>query len=104
MIETFKPVTDWKQGVGRVKMIIKGESVAADSGKWVSVENPAHKGVEAGQVPQAGAAEVDRAVQAAADAYPAWRKMPARERGKAFLKIADAIESEKGGIRAPLLA
>ncbi len=95
MIETIKPVTDWKDGVGQVKMIINGESVQAASGKWLSVENPAHKGTDAGQVPKGGAAEVDRAVQAAAAAFPAWRNMPARERGKSLLRIADAIESAK---------
>ena len=62
-------------------------------GKWLSVENPAHKGTDAGQVPRGGAAEVDRAVTAAAEAFP-WKKLPARERGKALLKIADAMETE----------
>ncbi|CAG0951554.1 partial betaine-aldehyde dehydrogenase, partial [Anaerolineae bacterium] len=95
MIEAIKPVTDWQHGVGQVKMIINGESVEAASGKWLSVENPAHKGTAAGQVPKGGAAEVDQAVKAAANAFPGWRNTPARERGKALLKIADAIESEK---------
>ncbi|MBI5302051.1 MAG: aldehyde dehydrogenase family protein [Chloroflexi bacterium] len=95
MIEPIQPVSDWQHGVGQVKMIINGESVEAASGKWLSVENPAHKGTAAGQVPKAGAAEVDQAVKAAADAFPGWKNTPARERGKALLKIADAIESCK---------
>lgn len=95
MRETIKPVTDWKQGVGRVRMIINGEWVEAESGDWLSVENPAHKGTEAGKVPRGGPAEVDRAVRAAADVYPSWRKTPARERGKCLLKIADGLENEQ---------
>ncbi|MBI5029497.1 MAG: aldehyde dehydrogenase family protein [Chloroflexi bacterium] len=95
MLEPIKTVTDWQRGVGQVKMIINGESVEAASGKWLSVENPAHKGTNAGQVPKGGAAEVDLAVKAAAVAFPEWRNTPARERGKALLKIADAIENCK---------
>jgi betaine-aldehyde dehydrogenase len=95
MTETIKPVTDWKQGVGRVGMIINAEWVKADSDEWLSVENPAHKGTEAGSVPRGGAAEVDRAVRTAAGAYLSWSKIPARERGKCLLKIADGLEREK---------
>ncbi|MCU0538561.1 MAG: aldehyde dehydrogenase family protein [Desulfobacterales bacterium] len=94
MAETIQSVREWKTGVGRVKMIIGGEW--ADAGnQWLNVENPAHKGTDAGQVPRGGAAEVDRAVQAAAEAFKSWKRMPARERGRAFLKIADALETEK---------
>jgi betaine-aldehyde dehydrogenase len=38
---------------------------------------------------------VDQAVRAAALAFSSWKKVPARERGKLLLKIADSIESEK---------
>ncbi|MRR10479.1 aldehyde dehydrogenase family protein, partial [bacterium] len=94
MAETIKAVKDWKEGVGQVPMIINGEWTEA-GGRWISVENPAHKGTDAGQVPRGGAAEVDRAVAAAAEAFKSWKKVPARERGKVFLKIADALEAEK---------
>ena len=71
MTETIKPVKTWKEGVGRIKMIINGEWAEAASGRWLSVENPAHRGTDAGQVPQGGAPEVDRAVEAAAGALAA---------------------------------
>jgi len=95
MTELVKAVTDWKQGVGQVKMMINGEPVEADNGEWISVENPAHKGTEAGQIPRGTAAEVDRAVKAATAAFPSWKDMPARERGKALFKIADALEDSR---------
>ncbi len=38
-------------------------------------------------------ADVDAAVQAAKDAFPAWRDMPATERKKILINIADAIET-----------
>ncbi len=87
-------VEGWQKGVGRVPMMIDGEWVEA-GGRWIPVENPAHKGTLAGEVPRGGAAEVDRAVQAAKAAFPAWKRTPARERGKAFLKLADALEAER---------
>ncbi len=57
MTETIKPVKSWREGVGRVKMIIGGEWTEAASGRWLSVENPAHKGTDAGQRARQGAAE-----------------------------------------------
>ena len=38
-------------------------------------------------------ADVDAAAQAAKDAFPAWRDMPATERKKILINIADAIET-----------
>ncbi len=43
-------------------------------------------------VAQGNAADVDAAARAAAAAFPAWRDMPATERKKILVKIADAIE------------
>jgi len=82
------------KSIGQELMLIDSEWVPADNGEFLSVEDPGQKGTEAGQVPRGGAVEVDRAVAAAAKAFPAWRDTPARERGKAMLKIADALESQ----------
>jgi betaine-aldehyde dehydrogenase len=82
------------KSIGQELMLIDGQWVPADNGEFLSVEDPGQKGNEAGQVPRGGSAEVDRAVTAAAKAFPAWRDTPARERGKAMLKIADSLESQ----------
>lgn len=95
MIEKIRSFSDWKEGVGKVKMIINGESVESQSGEWLPVENPAHRGHLAGEVPRGTKADVDKAVNAAAEAFNAWKRTPARERGKVFLKVADDIEAEK---------
>ncbi len=94
MESKIRRVEGWQTGVGRVPMLIDGEWVEA-AGGWIPVENPAHKGTLAGEVPRGGAAEVDRAVKAAAAAFGPWKQTPARERGKMFLKIADALEAER---------
>lgn len=61
--------------------LIEGEMVPAASGKTFDVVNPA-TGAVIGTAADGDAADVDRAVEAAAQAQKAWKKMPARERGK----------------------
>lgn len=61
--------------------LIDGELVGATSGKTFDVVNPA-TGAVIGQAADGDAADVDRAVAAAVKAQKAWKKMPARERGK----------------------
>src|SRR5688572_21456719 len=77
----------------RRQMIIDGKSVDAQDGRLIDVENPAKRQV-IGQVPRGGAADVDRAVRAAAKAFETWRAVAPRERGRLLMKIADAVESE----------
>ncbi|OFW05788.1 MAG: aldehyde dehydrogenase [Acidobacteria bacterium RIFCSPLOWO2_02_FULL_68_18] len=74
-------------------MLIDGQSVGAHDGRVIDVENPATRTVIA-QVPRAGEADVDRAVQAAARAFETWRRAPPRERGRRLLEVADAMEAE----------
>ena len=76
----------------RELMLIGGEWVEALGGLYFGVEAPARRGSVIAQVPQSTAADVDRAVKAAAAAFPGWRVVAPRDRGRAMLKIADAIE------------
>ncbi len=73
-------------------MLIGGQWVESASGARLTVENPAKKKPIA-EVPRGNAADVDRAVAAATTAYAEWRKVPPRERGKALLKIAEALQA-----------
>jgi acyl-CoA reductase-like NAD-dependent aldehyde dehydrogenase len=75
------------------KMLVGGSWIAAFGGETLPVENPFDRSVIA-YVPRARALDVDRAVTAAAAAFPAWRRIPPRERGRALLKIADIMEKE----------
>lgn len=79
------------------KMLIDGQAAGAEDGRTIDVENPANRTVIA-QVPRAGAADVDRAVEAAARAFDAWRAVPPRERGRMLLRIADAVEAETDAV------
>ncbi|TME37968.1 MAG: aldehyde dehydrogenase family protein [Chloroflexi bacterium] len=75
-------------------MFIGGEWVESADGRTFDVETPAKRGQVIAQVPRGGAADVDRAVKAAQAAFPAWRAMPPRERGRLLLRIADAVDAE----------
>ena len=73
-------------------MLIGGEWVAALDGSWSDVLSPGRRGTVLARVPVGGVADADRAVKAARAAFPAWRAMHFKDRQKALLRIADALE------------
>jgi len=76
------------------KNFIGGHWVEAASGETFASVNPAN-GEVVGMAPRSAAEDVDRAVDAARMAFPAWRRTPAPARGEIVLAIARAIEKEK---------
>ncbi|MBR9841673.1 MAG: 5-carboxymethyl-2-hydroxymuconate semialdehyde dehydrogenase [Rhodobacteraceae bacterium] len=70
---------------------IAGQDHPGSAGSFETI-SPVDKSVIC-SVAQGNAADIDRAAQAAKDAFPAWRDMPALERKKILLNIADAIEA-----------
>ena len=73
-------------------LFIGGEFVPAADGRQFATVNPATEEPLA-QVAEAGQADVDRAVAAAAAAYEqVWRPMPGRERAKYLYRIARIIQ------------
>jgi len=73
-------------------LLIGGEWDARSSGGTYAHHNPATGRVQA-EVPLAGVADVDRAVAAAADAFPAWRDLPADARAGLLFRLADLLEA-----------
>jgi betaine-aldehyde dehydrogenase len=71
-------------------MLIGGEWVEAADGRRIEVENPSRREPLA-SVARGGTEDVDRAVRAAAGAFPAWRALPARDRGKVLSAIAEDL-------------
>jgi acyl-CoA reductase-like NAD-dependent aldehyde dehydrogenase len=90
MTAVTKARTD-KPALRKAQMLIGGKWVDAASGETFAVEDPAHRAPIA-EVPR-GRAEVDRAMKAAAEAFPAWSRTPPRERGRILARIADALEA-----------
>ncbi len=67
-----------------------GKWVEADSGQTIVVKNPA-TGETVGSVPNMGAAETRRAIEAASAAYPAWRALLAKERSQILRTLSDLM-------------
>ena len=74
-------------------MIIGGHARDSANGTFIDVENPANRTI-VGRVPRAGDADVDAAVRAAASAFEQWRAVAPRDRGRALVQIADALEAD----------
>ncbi len=75
------------------RLFIGGEFVPAAEGGLIPVYNP-HDNSLIAKVAEATAADIDRAVDAARKAFPAWKRMAAADRGRLLLKLADAIEAD----------
>lgn len=80
------------KAVASQKMLIDGDWVTAADGRELSVEAPGSRTTIA-RIPRGGKADIDRAVEAASRAFPAWSKVAPRDRGRIVQKIADAMEA-----------
>ena len=76
------------------RLFINGEFVDSIDGTRCAVLNP-HDGSLLCEISEAGTKDVDRAVEAARKAFPAWKKLQASERGRLLFKLADAIEADR---------
>src|SRR5271165_617771 len=79
--------------VSATKLLINNRWVPSSSGKTFATINPS-TGEEICQIAEADAADVDKAVHAARQAFEhgPWRKMAASERGRLLNRLADLIE------------
>ena len=74
----------------RNQCYVDGQWVDAEGGKTLAVTNPA-TGELLGTVPNMGAAETRRAIEAANAAWPAWRSKTAKERSTILRKWAELM-------------
>ncbi|OAH11504.1 aldehyde dehydrogenase family protein [Streptomyces jeddahensis] len=77
----------------QTKLFIGGDFVDAADGATFDTIDP-HDGSVLAHVAEARREDVDRAVAAARKAFPHWSRMPAADRGRLLLKLADAIEAD----------
>ena len=74
-------------------MLIGGELVPSEAGEWLESVNPANEET-LGHVPQATAADVNKAVTAAEAAHPAWAALDPKERAKLVKKLAAKLREK----------
>jgi 1-pyrroline-5-carboxylate dehydrogenase len=72
-----------------ISLVIGGEDV--ETGKTAEVVMPHRKGHVLADVYQGGAAEVERAIEAAGEAWDDWSRMPWEERAAIFLRAAELL-------------
>lgn len=77
----------------KTRLYIDGAWVDALAGGEIDVINP-FDGSVITRIAEGRGEDVDRAVAAAQAAAPAWARLPAHERGRLLLKLADAIEAD----------
>jgi aldehyde dehydrogenase (NAD+) len=75
----------------QTRLYIGGQFVDGMAGATIEIVNPAD-GTVLATVTEARAEDIDRAVTAAQQAFPAWSRRPAADRGRLLLALADAIE------------
>src|SRR5215469_858710 len=76
----------------QARLFIGGQFTDGLAGRVIDVINPADGSLLA-QVAEAGSEDIDRAVEAARRAFPAWAARPAAERGRLLTALADLIEA-----------
>ncbi|MGV7031006.1 NAD-dependent succinate-semialdehyde dehydrogenase [Methylobacterium symbioticum] len=76
---------------------IGGTWIPAESREGIPVVNPA-TGVVIGEVAKATLDDIDRALEAAARGFPAWRAVPALERGRRLRRAAELLRDRVGPI------
>ncbi len=103
MTQVAQPTAATPRTTGRVNHWINGRRVAGSSGRSGPVYNPA-TGELAREVDFASAEEVRATVQAAADAFPAWRATSISKRTEIMFRIRNLVEQHRVEIAAHLTA
>ena len=76
----------------RYRLFIGGEFVPPEKGRYFNTINPANE-EKLARVAEASAADIDKAVAAAREAYTKrWSRLPGRERGKYVYRIARILQ------------
>jgi len=84
-------LSEVKKDYGKLKNYVNGEWIDSTSDKVIDIENPS-TGEIIGKVPMSTADETKAAIEAAHEAWWAWRETPPITRGRVFFKLKELIE------------
>lgn len=79
---------------GTLTSFVGGKEFPAASGQVVATLDPG-SGEKIADISDLDASEIDRAVDIANEAFPAWSALPLAERSAILLRLADAVEERK---------
>tara|TARA_R110002073_G_scaffold53840_4_gene138824 strand:+ start:36235 stop:37680 length:1446 start_codon:yes stop_codon:yes gene_type:complete len=77
----------------KIKNYINGEYVLPVADRWIDNYNPSN-GEVYGQIPNSGKEDVDKAHEAAAEAFPSWSNTTLEERSQILSRIAQLIHDK----------
>jgi malonate-semialdehyde dehydrogenase (acetylating) / methylmalonate-semialdehyde dehydrogenase len=97
MTEVLEQQQERGTELGRVSHWIGGHTVPGESGRSGPIYDPA-RGVQTKEVDFASVEEVDRAVQAAKEAFPAWRAMSLSRRQELMFGIQQLVREHREDI------
>jgi malonate-semialdehyde dehydrogenase (acetylating)/methylmalonate-semialdehyde dehydrogenase len=103
MTEVLEPQTERGGEVARISHWIGGRPVPGESGRSGPVYNPA-TGEQTGAVDFASPEELDRAVQAARAAFPAWRATSLSKRADLLFRMRETFHQRREDIARILTA
>src|ERR1051325_7148522 len=81
-----------------IRNYIRGEWVSIRQGREIEVRNPADQDEVVGKGFLASAREAEAALAAAAEALPAWSRMPAPKRGEIVERAGDLLRAEQDDV------
>jgi len=87
----FNLLKPLKEDYGTIKNYVDGEWVAPDTDRYLDIINPA-TAKSIGKVPMSTKADVDKAIQAAQDAFWDWRSTPPIVRSRYLFKMKEILE------------
>ncbi|KAA0088964.1 NAD-dependent succinate-semialdehyde dehydrogenase [Trinickia soli] len=102
-MQNLEPIDLKDPSLLKTKAFIAGSWQDAESGASFEVRNPATGGVLA-TVPQMGAAETRRAIEAANEAWAAWRAQPAKARAAVLRKWSELMLANADDLAALMTA
>lgn len=83
---------------GSYPLVIAGQRI--DSGKWIASINPSHRGQVIGRAAAATVGQANAAVDAARQAFPAWRDTPAPQRAQVLFRSAEIMRRRRWELAA----
>ncbi|SRR5579884_281023 len=95
MTTTTEPAEPATSAAPTYHNVIAGERAPAVSGATFSSRNPANHEEIVGVFPRSGPADVTRAVAAAVEAFPRWRRVPAPARADLILRAGSIMQERK---------
>ena len=90
-------VIEAAQGFPELALLVDGEWLGGDGREGIDVVDPA-TGRSLGQVPKASTEDLDRALDAARRAFPAWRATSPDERAGVLTRAADLLRQRRDDI------